>query len=155
LFDAFANLPVPVIADHIGGLLGPSKLPAGSDSDPINQAGYQSLLELAERQKVIVKVSGFYRASTKNETAYDDLEPIISSLAARVPDQLIWASDWPHTGDGADRDPQNHEKIEQFRKVDDAGVLKQLRQWFTCEAWRKMMVANPSRIYNAGGTVCN
>ena len=149
LFDAFANLPVLVIADHVGGLLGISKLGLGGGANPLDQEGYESLLELARRGKVIIKVSGLYRASTRNESVYDDLEPIISSLAAEVPNQLIWASDWPHTGDGADRDPQNVEKIEQFRKVDDAKVLEQLRSWVSCTTWMKMMVANPSRIFNA------
>ncbi|KAI9151509.1 amidohydrolase 2 [Paramyrothecium foliicola] len=150
LFDTISALPVVVIADHIGGLQGRSKLPVGTGSSPIEQPGYAALVELARRRKVIIKISGFYRASHNKDSAFDDLASIISALASEVPDQLIWASDWPHTGDGSNRDKRNIDRIEPFRDIDNLAILKELQGWVGSTAWEKMMVLNPARIYSTG-----
>ena len=81
----------------------------------------------------MVKISGLYRASSGTDHCYDDLEPIILALAQQVPDQLIWASDWPHTGEGANRARKGHGanlmEVEHFRVIDNEGILKKLRTW--------------------------
>ncbi|VUC28762.1 unnamed protein product [Clonostachys rosea] len=148
IFDTVLALPVPVIADHIGGLKGSSKLPKGANIDHSQQPGYNSLTELARKNKVIIKISGLYRASTKTDTFHDDLAPLVRSLASEVPDQLVWASDWPHTGEGKDRASHGIEKVEAFRHVDNRIILASLRSWIDSEtAWVKMLVDNPARIY--------
>lgn len=78
------------------------------------------------------------------------MAPIVSKLAQEVPDNLIWASDWPHTGEGAHRvGGKNLEKIEEFRKIDDVRVLSNMREWVGDEdVWHKMMVANATRLFN-------
>lgn len=139
---------MPVIADHIGGLKGPSKLPEGANVDHSQQPGYKSLVELAHRDKVIVKISALYRASTKADTSHDDLAPLVHSLALEVPDQLVWASDWPHTGEGKDREASGIDKIEPFRHVDNREMLASMKSWIDSETtWVKMLVDNPARIY--------
>ncbi|CAI6099265.1 unnamed protein product [Clonostachys chloroleuca] len=148
IFDTVVALPVPVIADHIGGLKGPSKLPEGANVDHSQQPGYKSLVELAHRDKVIVKISALYRASTKTDTSHDDLAPLVHSLALEVPDQLVWASDWPHTGEGKDREASGIDKIEPFRHVDNREMLASMKSWIDSETtWVKMLVDNPARIY--------
>lgn len=78
------------------------------------------------------------------------MAPIISKLAQEVSNSLIWASDWPHTGEGAQRTGgKNLEKIEEFRKINDARVLSNMREWVGEEdVWHKMMVVNPTRLFN-------
>ncbi|KAF7527323.1 hypothetical protein G7054_g10523 [Neopestalotiopsis clavispora] len=151
LHSTIIGLPVQVIADHVGGFLGSSKLQdAAGTVDALSQPGFKELLSLAQSGRVIIKVSALYRSSDETGSTYADMAPIISKLAKEVPDSLIWASDWPHTGEGAQRlGGKNLEKIEEFRKIDDAAVLAKLREWVSDEqVWHKMMVANPARIFD-------
>jgi len=147
LLATFLDLPVVVIADHVGGLLGPSKLSAGSD--PTLQPGFQSLITLATRSKVLIKISGLYRSSTEVKTHFADMAPVIERLASEVPDSLMWASDWPHTGDGTGRvNRKDLGSTESFRVVDNASVLRNLKKWISSdEDWSKMMTTNPGKAY--------
>lgn len=106
-------------------------------------------MRLAQERRVLVKISGLYRSSSEVMTNHDDLSDVVSELARRIPDRLIWASDWPHTGDGSNRaGGKNIANTEAFRSVDDAGILRNLRTWLgSDEAWQKMMVENPKVAY--------
>lgn len=64
-----------------------------------------------------------------------------------MPDQLIWGSDWPHTGSGANRTEAIKDVPEQFRVVDDAAVLENIRKWVGRDVWYKMTVTTPAKIY--------
>ncbi|RTE84911.1 hypothetical protein BHE90_000590 [Fusarium euwallaceae] len=150
LYDTILTLPVQVIADHMGGLLGSSKLPRDDPGkhDPRLQKGYKSVVRLAEQSKVLIKISGLYRLSTQTDSGLSDLEPLIRDLASRVPDSLIWASDWPHTGEGADRLDRNLGRVEKFRHVDNRLLLANVRRWVgEEETWNKMMIHTPNKVY--------
>ncbi|KAF5582959.1 transcriptional family amidohydrolase family [Fusarium pseudocircinatum] len=156
LYDFVLQLPVEIIADHVGGLLGSSKLADGDVEEDVSlsQAGIGSLLDLAKRRCIWIKISGLYRASARTESGYDDLEGILRRLFKEVPDRLIWASDWPHTGEGKARAKKDAAKrlaeVEQFRAIDNLGILQSLREWAgSDEAWRKMMVKNPRRLFTS------
>ncbi|KAH6972403.1 hypothetical protein BKA56DRAFT_620971 [Ilyonectria sp. MPI-CAGE-AT-0026] len=141
-----------VIADHIGGLLGHSKLVSAESLtqsiDSTKQPGFQSLVSLAQDSKVIIKISGLYRASNQGDTGCDDLESVIRALGKQVPHRLVWASDWPHTGEGSNRGARDLDKIEDFRTVDNETILKNLREWIGDEeTWVNMMVHTPSNVY--------
>lgn len=93
---------------------------------------------------------------------YSDLDIIIRKLVRCVPDQLIWGSDWPHTGEASKRDCRNGGGIatkESFQLIDDRGILQQLRKWIPCEkSWRKLMIENPARVFDtpvARNTACS
>lgn len=94
-------------------MMGLSKLDPNA-TNATKQPGYLPLMEVVRRGKVIVKISGLYRLSSETSTGHDDLEPVIRDLGKKVPDSLIYASDWPHTGDGASRAAQNRGQIEKF-----------------------------------------
>ncbi|KAI0387233.1 hypothetical protein F5Y04DRAFT_98 [Hypomontagnella monticulosa] len=153
IYDTVLSLPVELIADHFGGLKGSSKLSGikvneRDDETALEQPGFKSLLKLAEQSRVYIKLSGFYRASALEETGYDDLAPIVRALVGRVSDRLLWASDWPHTGEGKTRKPENVlNAIEPFRTVDNLLILKNLRQWVGDDSWHKLMVSNPRALY--------
>ncbi|KAF2623196.1 hypothetical protein BU25DRAFT_350595 [Macroventuria anomochaeta] len=146
IYDTIKDLPLPVIADHQGGMKGTSALPANVTS-VTEQPGYKSLLSLAKAGHVYIKVSGFYRSSKLTTGGYDDLEPLIKEFAKEVPDRLIWASDWPHTGSGANRTEANKLIPEKFRVVNDAAVLQNVRKWVGPDVWRRMMVDTPVKVY--------
>lgn len=146
LVDTIRDLPIKVIADHQGGMKGLSALPANV-TDVTQQTGFAELMSLAKAEKLFIKVSGFYRSSKLTTGGYDDLEPLIRAFAKEVPDQLIWGSDWPHTGSGANRTEANKDVPEQFRIVDDVAVLKNIRKWVGKDVWYKMTVTTPAKVY--------
>jgi predicted TIM-barrel fold metal-dependent hydrolase len=146
IHDTISELPLVVIADHQGGMKGTSALPANVTS-VTEQPGFKSLLALAKADRVYIKVSGFYRSSKLTTGGYDDLEPLIKEFAKEVPDRLIWASDWPHTGSGANRTEANKLIPEKLRVVDDAAVLKNIHKWVGPDVWRKITVETPAKVY--------
>lgn len=147
LYGTILNLPVPVIADHLGGMRGSSKLPSELGGESLAQPGLEALLSLAKKSKVIVKISGLYRMSTETDSMYEDLKPIIQEFRKEIPHQLIWGSDWPHTGEAKERAANSLDNKEAFRQVDNIGVLRQLHEWMGEDAWRKMIVDNPRRFF--------
>ena len=149
LFETILALPVVVIADHTGGLLSASRLNAEQHMDPLTQPGFESLIALAKASKVMIKISGLYRSSSEDDTGFADMGPLIRELALQVPHRLIWASDWPHTGEGKDRIKMQHpQRLEPFRIIDNLKILANLRRWVgTEENWLKMMVSNPQREF--------
>lgn len=125
---------------------GTSALSAGIDKVQ-EQPGFASFLNLAKRGKVFIKLSGFYRSSKLTTGGYDDLEPLIRIFASEVPGQLIWGSDWPHTQSAANRSEETKYEPEDFRKVDDVAVLKNIRRWVGPRVWWMMMVETPRRLF--------
>ena len=144
--DTVRALPIKVIADHQGGMKGLSALPKNI-TDVSKQAGFSELMSLAQIGKVFIKISGFYRSSKLTTGGYDDLKPLIKTYAERVPQQLLWGSDWPHTGSGSNRNEATKEEPEHFRSVDNEAVLKNIREWVGPEVWYMMTVVTPGRIY--------
>ena len=138
LADTIAASPVPMILDHFAGAdaaLGPE------------QPGFAALLRLLDAGKVWIKLSGAYRAS-RRAPDYDDVAPLARALIAANPERLIWASDWPHTGGGAERRERKPGEIEPFRQVDDAHLLSLLSWWAgDATVLRKILVDNPARLY--------
>ncbi|KAL4798361.1 hypothetical protein BDV19DRAFT_386247 [Aspergillus venezuelensis] len=142
LFESI--LTFTIIADHMGGMLGFSKLASTLKDRPQLQSGFNSLIRLAKLGKVIIKTSGFYRASSQTETCYNDTRPIIQTLAKEIPEMCIWGSDWPHTGDGKERVKIRDLSVkERFRVVDDVGILENTRSYVGDEVWVKIMRENP------------
>lgn len=140
------NLGVRIIADHFGGMKGSSMLTQGASA--IGQPGFNSLITLAKLKHLIVKVSGFQRASEEEKEGYQDLGPVVKRFATEVPDQLIWASDWPHTGEAKHRKGRSIDIPEPFREIDDVAILKFLRSWVNEEVWEKVMVTTPGKVYS-------
>lgn len=148
IFDCIRTLPVAIIADHLGGMRGTSKLAPDFAADPLKQPGLDSLVRLAQMSKVIIKISGLYRASDSTGSCYHDVRPIIEELSHKVPDQCIWGSDWPHTGEGKDRVNGDLGVKEPFRSIDDTAILEMVKEWVGDEeAWQKIMTESPSRIF--------
>lgn len=134
LFDVIGDLPVTVIADHLGGMK--------SSTD----AGFESLIKLTAKN-VLIRVSGFYRLS-EQAPGYSDLEEVVQFFASETPNKLIWASDWPHTGGGKQRMMLNPGDVEPFRVIDNHAILQNLRSWVDERTCTNMMETLPERIYN-------
>lgn len=128
-------------------MLGPSKMSPEQHSVPTSQPGFNSLLQLAKQSHVYVKISGLYRVSNDHSSTYSDLQPIVQTFAKEVPDQIVWGSDWPHTGDGHNRVGKSLDIKEPFRTIDNHSILRKLHDWMGSSAHKKMLVDNPGRIF--------
>lgn len=123
--SALSALPVPVVFGHLG--YAPAALGVGD-------AGFQSLLRMAEAGQAFVKLTGPYRL-TGEPLPYDPVLPFARELARRCPQQLLWGSDWPHV-------------MLKGAMPDDAGLLDLLMAWLPDEAMREqVLVENPARLY--------
>jgi 2-pyrone-4,6-dicarboxylate lactonase len=118
--------PVPVVIDHIGRIdarLG------------LQQAPFQRLLRLMQDGRFWVKVSGCDRI-TRTGPPYQDALPFARELVSRFPDRVLWGTDWPH--------PHHAGPI-----PDDAQLLEMIAEIAPGEELRrKLMVDNPSRLYD-------
>lgn len=138
LAGTIAASPVPVVLDHFGG----AQARLG-----LEQPGFAALLQLLGTGKAYVKLSAPYRAS-RDAPDYGDLAPIAQVLIRTNRDRLVWASDWPHTGGGADRAARKPGDVEPFRAVDDARNLALLSAWAgDVETYRAILVDNAVRLF--------
>ncbi len=134
LAGKIANLPVPVVIDHFGS-------PVAAKG--INQPGFAGLLDLVRSRKVFVKLSGCYRIS--QAPGYADVSPFARALIEAGPGQLVWASDWPHTGRSKSG---SRTEIAPFQKIDDEKVLALFAEWCPDARLRKLILAEtPERLY--------
>ncbi|BAN26981.1 amidohydrolase family protein [Caballeronia insecticola] len=82
-----ARLPAKLVIDHIGKFLGPVTT---------ESAAFASLCRLLDGPRCWIKLSAPYESSRTGPPAYDDIAPLVRTLAARYPDRALWASNWPH-----------------------------------------------------------
>ncbi len=115
------EVSLPLVIDHMGR--------------PPRPSAPLALLRLLGRGRAWVKLSAPYRISAEAAPAHADLLPLVQALVEANPDQLLWASDWPHT--------------ERFsRTPHDADLVDLLPQWLPSEALRRRVcVDNPARLY--------
>lgn len=117
--------PVPLVIDHFG-LLDPRW--------PLASGPFAELLRLMEGGAVFVKLSAPYRISTDGPP-YGALIPFVEALAARRPDRLLWATDWPHSEMWSD--------IPDDLALAGALGLPQL----PAQVRRQILVDNPASLY--------
>jgi predicted TIM-barrel fold metal-dependent hydrolase len=120
-----SELPVEFSVAHMG--LYPAK-------DGPKQPGFQEFLRLAGdgSRRCWVKLTGIYRLS--QDPGFADVKPFAEALMAKVPDQLIWGSDFPHLS--------FHDKVGTIR------LYNLLGEWAPDAAMRKrLLVDNPTRLF--------
>jgi predicted TIM-barrel fold metal-dependent hydrolase len=83
--DLIPTLGVRVVLDHMAS---PDPISAAS-----TQPGYAELMHLLQNGMVFVKISGTYRFP-----GLPDLDKFARELIRAGPRNVVWASDWPHTG---------------------------------------------------------
>jgi predicted TIM-barrel fold metal-dependent hydrolase len=125
LMGTLSELPVEFSVAHMG--LYPAK-------DGPKQPGFQEFLRLAGdgSRRCWVKLTGIYRLS--QDPGFADVKPFAEALMAKVPDQLIWGSDFPHLS--------FHDKVGTIR------LYNLLGEWAPDAAMRKrLLVDNPTRLF--------
>jgi D-galactarolactone isomerase len=125
--DLIARLPCTVVIDHMGRYAQPLR--------PEHPA-VQSLLRVAARENVYVKLSGAYHIAHGSGPDYREVAPLARALVEQGTDRLLWGSDWPHPTETAETMP------------DDADLLDLLLAWAPDPAARKAILSdNPARLY--------
>lgn len=125
LMPTLRELPIEFSVAHMG--LYPAK-------DGPGQPGFQEFLELVGdgSKRCWVKLTGIYRFSGKPDFA--DVKPIAQALIAKVPDQLIWGSDFPHLS--------FHDRVGTIQ------LYNLLGEWAPDAGMRKRILAdNPARLF--------
>lgn len=127
IFDDLANIPVPLVIDHMGHV---------HSSKGVANAGFQHLLKSVHDGKAWVKLSGTYRNSCYTRAPYDDTNPFARELLKANIERCLWGTDWPHPGlkEGM---------------PDDTELLDAAVNCMTNEATRlKVLVDNPEQLYD-------
>ncbi len=81
------RMPCPYVIDHM------ARVPT---ADGIDQAPFQTLLEVMRDERAWVKISGAERLTADGPAPYDDVVPYARALVAAAPDRVLWGTDWPH-----------------------------------------------------------
>jgi predicted TIM-barrel fold metal-dependent hydrolase len=124
------KLGVPVVFDHMAG---------ARTSLGLDEIGFKAALGLLREGKCWIKISGADHVSAHREVPEEALT-IMQTLIEANPDQLIWGSDWPHIGKAGG--PQSVE----YLPIDHGRLLELLRQ-ASGEAYEKILVENPARLF--------
>jgi len=125
LMPTLHELPVAFSVAHMG------LFPA---SNGLSQQGFQDLLALAAdgSKRCWVKLTGIYRFS--QEPGFADVKPLAEALIAKVPEQVIWGSDFPH--------------LSFHDKVGTIELYNKLADWAPDAAMRQRILADyPARLF--------
>lgn len=127
--ERLLRLPVDVVVDHIGRFM-----PPVDPDDP----SFTALVDLAESGRCWVKLSAPYESSagpvTDSAVDHADLRLLIEALVDRVPERLLWATNWPHPGQAVKPSPRV--------------LAAQLAQWVDNPNTRRtILVDNPDMLY--------
>lgn len=122
----FENFPTEIVVGHFGYFR-----PGCS----IDNSGFQGLLQLADKGKCWVKLTGPYRIST-SELPYPDIDIFGKTLVELVSHRLLWGSDWPHVMMKKIMPDDGHLADTLTRYTENENLLKQI------------LVENPARLYH-------
>jgi len=127
LADLLRRLPTPMVFDHLGN----PPLPAG-----IGHPSHAIILELLDKGRAWVKLSGAYSNTKIGPPDYPDATKIAQAFVKAAPERLVWGSDWPHPTMPDDNKP------------DDALLFDLMTVWVPNEAMRnRILVDNPAMLY--------
>lgn len=138
LASAAAELPVPLVVDHMG------LLPASSFQ---HHPGWSAMCRLLEGGQTWVKLSGAYRVNDGVDGDYAMVTPLARALLQAAPERMLWGSDWPHTP-RHDQQPTAAGTVTPFRGLDTGALLDLLADWAPDQALRQAVLSdNPARLY--------
>ena len=124
--DTWADLPCPVVFDHLARVPQPGAL----------QSPTFAMVRDLQQGRAYVKLSGFYNESLVGAPTYADSVLVARAFAREAPERVLWGSDWPHPTEQPNKIP------------DDAVLLDLLAEAVGDEAARKrILVDNPARLY--------
>ena len=136
LAKAVEMLNIVFVVDHLGS--------PEESAEPQDQDGYAELMDLLSRKSIWVKLSGTYRFPK-----LPGLDKYVREILRIAPTQIVWASDWPHSG-GVDRNINDNRHLHQeYREVDDEAFLYRCMEWCNWDETliKLLLVDNPRRLW--------
>ena len=134
--ETLLTIDAPVVFDHFAGI-------SALNTD----VEIQDLIGFLGDGNFWVKLSAPYRVSREgcNDHVIDNFTGF---MLREHSDRLIWGSDWPHTGGGADRAKRGPADIEPFRTVDTKKILDRLYGWCgSDQLFKKILQDNPEQLF--------
>jgi len=126
LLPRLAQLPVPVVVDHMGRLHH-----SRGTADP----GFQALRRGVAEGRLWAKLSGTYRLGA-SAPDYAEARPFHEALVGANPQVLVWGTDWPH--------PRPEGPV-----PDAAALLRIFLDWTPDPEIRAHILSrNPARLYD-------
>ena len=105
-------------------------------------------MKLLAAKKAYVKLSGTYRfPDTPGIGEY------VQEILRMAPTQVVWASDWPHSG-GVSKSPDgDRNKVQEYRKVDTTAFIATCKKWcnYDEDLMHMIWVENPRRLWQYDG----
>jgi 2-pyrone-4,6-dicarboxylate lactonase len=133
LLDIYQALGLPIVLDHFAG---------GPSAGPECERQLARLLAAMRTMPLYVKLSAAYRLWSGC-----DAKALVQRFCEASPDQILWGTDWPHTG-GSGGHGRNPDAIEPFRDIDNASALRLVLDAQPSDSVRrKLLVDNPQRLY--------
>jgi predicted TIM-barrel fold metal-dependent hydrolase len=125
--DLLNRLPCQIVFDHLAHM----PEPIG-----IGHPAFAVVLDLLQKGKAWVKLSGAYADTKIGPPTYADSTAVAQAYVKAAPERLVWGSDWPH--------PSEQDNA----KPDDAILFDLLAQWAPIETVRnRILVDNPAKLY--------
>jgi 2-pyrone-4,6-dicarboxylate lactonase len=126
-WDLFTSLPTGIVVDHMG---------RPDVTEPIDGPGFTLFQKfMSEHENVWAKLSGAERLTVSGPPGYDDVVPFARHLAETFPDRVIWGTDWPHPNMKSFM-PDEGDQVDLIPRIAPTQDLQ-----------RKLLVANPTRLY--------
>jgi len=134
--DIIPSLGVPVVFDHLG-------MPEAT-VPPKLLSGYCDLMALLEQKLVYRKLSGMYRFPNT-----PGMKEYVQEILRIAPTQVVWASDWPHSGGAAENPGGDRNKIQEYRQVSIPEFIETCKKWcdYDEDLIKKIWVDNPRRLW--------
>ena len=123
------QLPTDLVFDHFGRI---------TPSQCGQHAAHRRLLNMMQRGKTWIKLSGGCLVSASLSVEDPALDDLARSFIEAAPEQVVWGSDWPHATSSAGMQPMPN----------DARQIDRLAQWAgDAQQLQRILVSNPQRLY--------
>lgn len=133
MLSHYQNLGLPVVLDHFAGGVMPG---------PEGEGHLQQLLKAMASQPLYVKLSAAYRLPSGCAA-----DALARQFHAAAPQQVLWGSDWPHTGGSGGGGRKPHE-VEPFRDINNMAALQHIVLALdSVQATQQLLADNPARLY--------
>ena len=120
-------LPTTLVVDHVGRFMPPV---ATTDEN------FAALARLLDGGSTWVKLSAPYESSVDGPPEYGDTTTLARALLAAYPERMLWATNWPHPGQGQPPSPSDLQRL--------------LTAWIPEESRQQVLVDNPATLYGFG-----
>jgi predicted TIM-barrel fold metal-dependent hydrolase len=137
ILQSQASLSRPVVLDHYAGCW---------FEDEEHDSMLATILDLMRHHRQIyVKLSAPYRLQSSDQLAH--MLRMARAFAQAAPEQILWGTDWPHTG-GQGQRSAGSPSIEPFREIDNAYWQSALLDCMPDAATRQRLLAdNAASLY--------